>query len=374
VAKQFAQLEKDNPVLAQLRSGKPLAVDVVDSTKSKGMKMARMVRALAISGFDKDKAAEYAKDAWPESGIEKTILAGDASSGGVLVPGAEMGEMIELLRPASTFMNAGPRIIPMTNGTLKMPKLKGGAVARWLEENAVIQLTEQIFGTLNLVFKKLGAIVPISRDFLRFASPGSDAVIRDDIVAAMGEAKDIAFIRGDGLQASPKGTRSWAPAVNIFAANGTVNLANITSDLGTLILKLMEANVIMRLPHLFFAPRTFMFLMTIRDGNGNLAFKDEMVNGTLMMIPFSVTNQIPINLGGGGDESEIILVDMADAIVGVAEQLIIEESTEAAYDDGGTIRSAFSQDQMVVKVIEETDLGYRHTLSIAVMTEVTWAP
>src|SRR4029453_3798299 len=101
-------------------------------------------------------------------------------------------------------------------------------------------------------------------------------------------------------------------------------------------------------PAWILSPRSKMYLMTVRDANGNFAFRDEMRAGGLWTFPFGAKTQIPENLGGGGDESEIYLVDMADAVIGDATSIIIDSSTEAAYHDGSQGIAAFSQDQTVV--------------------------
>ena len=114
--------------------------------------------------------------------------------------------------------------------------------------------------------------------------------------------------------------------------------------------------------------------MTVRDGSGNFAFREEMMLGRLWTFPFGSTTQIPENLGMGGDESEVYLVDMADAVIGDATSIIIDTSTEAAYHDGSQVIAAFSQDQTVVRAILQHDFGMRHDASVAVLQKAKWAP
>ena len=216
--------------------------------------------------------------------------------------------------------------------------------------------------------------MPISNDLLRYNAYGVDAIVRDDLVAAFATREDLAFIRDDGSQFTPKGLRYWAPAPNVLDANATVNLANVTFDLARLVLQLESANVRMLRPAWILSPRSKMYLMTVRDGSGNFAFRDEMMVGRLWTFPFGSTTQIPENLGGGGDESEVYLVDMADAVIGDATSIIIDTSTEAAYHDGSQVIAAFSQDQTVVRAILQHDFGMRHDASVAVLQKVKWAP
>ena len=121
------------------------------------------------------------------------------------------------------------------------------------------------------------------------------------------------------------------------------------------------------------APRTALYLMNLRDGNGNMAFP-EMANGMLRMKPFKMTTQIPTNLGGG-TESELYLADFAQVVVGEHMGIEVAMSTEAAYVDGtGTMRAAFSRDETVMRAIVQHDIGMRHLAALAILTGVTWAP
>jgi HK97 family phage major capsid protein len=338
----------------------------------KGLIAARMVRALAAAKGDPERAAGWARKQWGDDEVVKALAAGEATAGGYLVPPEYSTEIIELLKPQAVVRRLGARTIPMTTGTLNVPKMTGGATASYIGENTNIQKSQQAFGQITLSWKKLAALVPISNDLLRFSSPDADAIVRDDLVSAMALREDLAFIRDDGTNNKPKGLFYWAASDNKFNANSTVNLANVTLDLGKAILKLRSANVRFIRPGWIFSPRTEHYLMTVRDANGNFAFRDEMLRGTLFGFPYGVTTQIPENLGTGSNESEVYLVDFADAVIGEASQLVIDASTEAAYHDGTNVVAAFSLDQTVVRAIAHHDFAVRYDASVAVIQKVTW--
>lgn len=348
-----------------------------DKPLEKGLVVARFIRALAASKGDPQRAAAWATKNWNDpvgETVSKALAAGDAAAGGFTIPDQYSSDLIELLRAMSIVRKLNPLQVPMPMGTLTLPKITGGVTAQYIGENTNIPKGQPAFGALRLTYKKLAALVPVSNDLLRYNAYGVDAIVRDDLVSGIATREDIAFIRDDGSQFTPKGLRFWAPAANVIAANATVNLANVTSDLAKLILQLMNANVRMLRPAWMFAPRTLMYLMTVRDANGNFAFRDEMLTGKLWTFPFGVTTQIPINLGGGVDESEVYFADMADVVIGDATSIIIDASTEAAYHDGTQVIAAFSQDQTVVRAIVQHDLGMRHDASVTVLTAVKWIP
>jgi HK97 family phage major capsid protein len=224
----------------------------------------------------------------------------------------------------------------------------------------------------------LAVLTPISNDLLRYSSPSADAIVRDDLVSSMATKEDSTFIRGAGTDATPKGLLNWCVAAQKIASNTTVNLANITDDLGQLVVKLKNADIPMITPGWIMAPRTEQKLAVVQNSNGVFAFRDEIIKGTLWGWPIGVTTNVPITLdttgSGNNNESEIYLVDFAQVLIGESMGLLVDSSQEAAYHDGSNVQAAFSLDQTVVRAIAEHDLGMRHDKAVAMLTGVTWAP
>jgi HK97 family phage major capsid protein len=182
------------------------------------------------------------------------------------------------------------------------------------------------------------------------------------------------MIRNPGSSFSPKGLKYWCPAANVFHANATINLDNISADMTQLILALGNGNCRFIRPGWLFSLRTYLYLIRVRDSLGNYAFRDEMTKSkTFWGWPFQWTIQIPSNLGGGTNESEITLADFADVVIGETLGLQVDVSSEAAYFDGSNVVAAFSNDQTVIRLIQEHDLVMRHEESIAMLDQVKWA-
>ena len=356
--------------------------------RAPGLAFGRVVRAMAAAKMNKlgtSGTVEVLKQ-WGDEDLAaamqdvqtKALAAGDATAGGFLVPTEFSNEVIELLRSRSVVRSLGARTVQMPTGTLKYPKIASGAAAAYVGENTNISKSEETFGQLSLTFKKLAVLTPISNDLLRYSSPSADSIVRDDLVSAMATKEDNSFIRGTGTDATPKGLLNWCVADQKIAANGTVNLANITDDLGQLVVKLKQADIPMITPGWIMAPRTEQKLATIQNANGAFVFRDEILRGTLWGYPCGVTTNIPITqdtTGAGNDnESEIYLVDFAQVIIGESQGLLVDASQEAAYHDGSNVQAAFSLDQTVVRAIAEHDLGLRHDKAIAMLTGVTWTP
>lgn len=345
-----------------------------------GLGFGRCVRAMAKSRMDGNgyKAVPKILADWGDKASakfyeEKALAASDAVSGGFLVPPQFSQEIIEFLRPASVVRKLGPVIIPMPTGTFRIPKMTVGSTFTYQGENTNAGKTQPQFGNVTLTFKKLSGVVPISNDLMRYSSPGADAIVRDDMVNGIADAENRNFLRGDGTAATPVGLLNWCLAANNFAANQTSNLANITADLGAMIVRLMNNNIKMIKPGWIWAPRTWNFLMTLQTTNGVFPFRDELMRGTFWGWPYGTTTAVPINIAKTSSaSSEIYLVDFADAAIGEALNMTIDASQEAAYWDGSSVISAFSQDQTVIRAISEHDFVMRRAESIAVLNSVVY--
>jgi len=344
--------------------------------KKLGIGAARYVRALAAGRGDIGRAKFFAEKAWSDSlgdTIVKDLSAGNLAAGGFLVPAEFSNELIELLRSRAVVRAAGPRIVPLNNGTLTLPRQTAAASASYIGEAKDIPTSEPAGGQLTLTAKKLAALVPISNDLLLYDQGGNaaDVFVRDDLVKTIAIREDQAFLRDDGTQDKPKGLLNWAVAANVSASNGTTS-DNIETDFKDLINDLEGSNVPMIRPVWFMHPRSKNHLRNLRDANGNLIFEEiRSPTPTLYGWPVFVTTHIPINLGGG-TETEIFFVDMSEVIIGEASGLEIAVDSSASFTSGASLVSSFERDETLIRAIARHDLVVRHPESVAIKNTVTW--
>jgi HK97 family phage major capsid protein len=371
---QQTERDEERKALAAIAAALMQQKQVVALTADqRSLEAARFIRAIAAGKGDPDRGAAWAKKQGYDE-VAKALGVSTVEGGGALVPENYSAAIIELLRPASAVRQMNPTIIPMTAGTLTMPALTGGTSAGYVGENKNIGTSQIKTGLMKLSWKKLAAMVPIGNDLIRQSSPAADTIVRDDLVAAVAQRSDQAFIRDDGTQETPKGIRWLTPSGNLVTTQVSPDLAKVTQDLATMIMKLKNGNVRMLRPGWLFSPRTELYLMAQRDTNGNFAWRDEMLAGKLWRYPYATTTLIPDNLGSG-DESEVYLCDWADVVIGESTNLLIDVSSEAAYYDTteAAVVSAFSRDQTVIRCIIEHDINTRHAESLCVGTAVHWS-
>ena len=291
-----------------------------------------------------------------------------------LIPTVQSKRLIELLRPNAVVRNLpGVRQLPLPNGNLTLPRQNAAATASYVGEMANIPTSQPGTDDISLSAKKLTCIVVQSGEMMRHSDPSSDALIRDDLASVYRLKEDSTFLRATQTATIPGGFKYFADqlAGQAIAANATVNLENVTRDLGKLRLALRSKDVQMDSLSFIMSPRTEQYLMDLRDGNGNKAFP-EMERGVLRGIRYYVTTQIPEDLGVGTNESEIYLVNGSDFMIGDTTRFELRVSDEAAYDDAGTVKAAYSQDAAVFRLIAEHDTAMRHNESVAYLSGVTW--
>ncbi|KKL78898.1 hypothetical protein LCGC14_2020260, partial [marine sediment metagenome] len=345
-------------------------------THKKGIGAARFVRAFAFGRGDLDRARYFVSKVYSDElgdKVNRALQAGDLTAGGAFIPPEFAAEIIELLTARAVIRAAGARVLPMNSGTLTLRKRTAGSTATYVGEGQNITKTQPAAGQIVLTSKKLAAIVPISNDLLTFDTGGlADEFVRDDLVTEIAVREDQAFIRDNGLQDTPKGLRYWAQSANITSTNGTSS-ANIESDFKDLIQDLEGNDVRMIRPVWLMAPRSKNHLINLRDATGNLVYPEiRGANPTLYGWPVFYTTNIPTNLGSGSNETEVYLVDMADAIIGQATALELAVDSSASYIDSGSLVSAFSRDETLVRAISRHDFAVRHAESVALKSDVTW--
>lgn len=353
--------------------GGPKAAPKVAEKLDGGIAFARIVTSFAAVGMDQRAAADHASKIWGSDfgGIVANMEQSTDVKGGFLVEKTFSKDFIDILRPNVVVRKLGARPIPMGSGNLTMRKKTAASQAAYVGERQPIPATNPTIGQLSMSAKKLAALVPISNELLRHADIGVDALVRDDLTETVAVKEDQQFLRGAGSATSPKGIAALMVAGNKFDAAAATTLASVDNDLGQLRLKVFTSGVPMTTCGYIVSPRTFTFLETLRDGNGNKAYP-EIAQGRLGAYPIEQTVSVPDNLGVDGDESEVYFGDFAQFLIGDTYNLTIATSTEASYVEDGVTRSAFQNDETLIRVIEEHDTALRYDTAFALLEKVTW--
>lgn len=352
-----------------------------DPHKGKGLAFARAVRCITIAKqrgtSAADVAADLSKRGFPgydhvaEVLDPKNARALEAGtfSGGVLISEQLSSEFIELLYARTIATQLGARDLGF-RGSLKMGKMNSGASVGYVGEEANIVPSQPGLGSITLTGKKAAGLVAVTNELLALASPGADAIIRDDLLMAMALRRDLSFYRGTGSELQPKGVYSWTKAANKANQSGTA-LANVVADYLGLCRLVDESNIPMDSAAFAFAPRTFWGLAKLLDGQGQFVFMPMLMAGNLFGFKFGKTTQIPTNLSG--TQSEVYFGVHSDVILGRDESrpLEVEMQPNGAYHNGTSVVAGFSNDTTPIRIIESHDVAARHDSSFAILEQVT---
>jgi HK97 family phage major capsid protein len=351
----------------------------------RGIKATRYVLGLMHASFNHvslEKAAEFVSNRFGDDVVARALNSGVTGEGGALIPQDFMADLIELLRAMTAVRGAGPMEVGMPMGNLTIPRLAGGATAAYQNELDDIGISQERFDDVNLVAKKLTAMVPVSNDLIRRSPIGVEEIVRDDLVQTVARREDLAFLRGDGSDKGPIGMKSLclpANKITVTAMPATPGpgdqLTAILAGASAAILALQNGMSRMIRPTWIMAPTIARFISTARDQVGGFYFKEEMARGMFEGYPVRLTQQIPTNLvmTTYTKASEIYFVDMADFIIADTYNVVVDASDVAAYNDGTGMVSSFQRDQSLFRVIAEHDVNMRHLQSLVVLLTQDWA-
>lgn len=368
----------------------------------KGHMYARHIRAMALAqmngkGNDIEAAIFYVKQKW---GAEDPVLkaldgslklkataatASDPNQLGNLIPPQWSTEFIELLRNKPVIRSIA-RVIPNPAGSLTLRRQTSAGVAYWVNEGVNITASKPGVGLMQFLRKKLAALMILSNDLIRYSTglgaQSADQFVLEDAVQVISLAEDLAFVRGDGTQHSPRGIRNLLLAANVFGQAGTT-LANIDSDHAKALRLVEEANILLEPDsiHWLMVPRTYYGLMNAapatdagaRPYKSGLEIRDAGApQGRVLGYPVHKTNQIPKNLGGGS-ETETYCVHGPSLMIADTLNNQVDVFPGGAYDDGGVVVSGISKDETPVRILRETDFNLRYQEAGSCVTGVTIA-
>ncbi len=271
-----------------------------------------------------------------------------SAAGALVADDLLAGSMIELLRNKLATAKMGARIMSGLKGNVQIPLQSGGATASWLAENATVSDTNQTVGQLALTPHRLSASTAYTYQLLTQASIDVENFVRQDLMAVLALAKDLAAIAGTGVSGQPLGilsttglstsitfsnaqTMTYADAV-AFENNVAIQNADM-GKLGYLTTPTVRKNA--------------KLIAEISAANSIPVWKNDMVNG----FPALATNQVPTATSViFGNWDDLILASWAGL------QVIVNPYS---LDTVGQVR---------ITMQELCDNGLRHAKSFSIST------
>lgn len=293
-----------------------------------------------------------------------------AAGGSLLYP--EQGEFIELLYARTLAYFLGAISLEFAKA-MDLGKLNSGVTAAYTGEAQNIVPSTPGTGVAKLTSRVVSALVGISNALLRNPSISADIMVRDELLMRIGLKRDLSFFRGTGGEFQPKGILNWIRSSNKVSQTVTT-LAGKVTDLVGLISLVDSSDVDTSGAAFAMNPRAKWGLASTLDGQGKFVFAEMLARNELLGFKVGTTTQIPTNLGGGTNETEIYFGAFNDAILGLdsTTPLTVEAFPNGAFHDGTSVVSGISTDQSPIRAMEGHDVLLRHDNAIGVLQAVTW--
>lgn len=254
------------------------------------------------------------------------------------------GDFIDVLRNASSVMQAGATMLNGLSGDVKIPKKTAAATAGWIAtEGGAASESEMTVGQVSMTPKTLGAFTDVTRQLLIQSSLDVEALIRNDLTSAIALTIDAAGLEGAGTSGAPTGVlnTSGVNTVTAFAA------ANPTfAEVVTLETAVAEDNALMGNLAYILPASMYGALKTVEKASGTAQFVVEP-GGTMNGYRAIVSNQCTagnLYFGNFGD----LLIGMFGGL-----DIVVDPYTASTT---GTIR---------VVALQSVDVAVRHAVSFA---------
>lgn len=321
---------------------------------------------------------------WSESGFEKEVFQqarkkamsiGTDSSMGYFVPNEILAGYIELLRAESVLFQLGATVLDNLQGIpVTLPKQTGGATGYWVGENESITESELTTGMISLTPKKVGALVKVSNETLKYTNPSTEALIRNDLFTTIALKIDYAGFKGSGSEHEPRGIAN-TPSINTVTI-GT-NGGTVTFDhLYDMQYALQAANAYRGKLGYVFHPAVRRRLVKTKiaqfttDTAGEYLIQPMVSEQALvswMGHPYQMTTQLPIDLEKGISTNctEVYFGNWSELLIGMWGGIELMASKETS--------TAFQTDQTWVRILQSIDIQVRHAESFCLINDVTIA-
>ncbi len=295
-------------------------------------------------------------------------LVGTAAQGGNLVQTQLLYEnFIEVLRNQLVTAVLGARYLTGLVGNIDIPRQNSQTATAWVGESGAASEAEATFDKVSLRPKTITALSKMSRLMLLQSTPAIEMLARQDLLAVIALAMDLAAMSGSGAGGQPVGIVNTAGVNSVI---GGTNGANLTFDhLIQLKYATRFANAPQGAAAFAMNSKAVGYLSTLKastgqylwDPQGGLtAGSPDRVKGS----PYAESQQLRSALTKGtsaGICSELIYGNWQELFIGMWG---VTELMLNPYDSTG-----FQNGDVLIRAMQTCDIGVRHGASFAVMSD-----
>ena len=247
--------------------------------------------------------------------------------------------------------------------------MTGSSTAYWVGEAAPIAESQPSTGNLELQAKKLGVLVRLSNELLRFASPSAEGLVRFDMARSAALKADLAMLEGTG-GTQIKGLITYPGVASYLPAQ----VGPDGNRFGPPDLAAMEA----RLPDAVESPTAWVMRKSLYaalassradavagdDGKGAYLFPAPGRPPELAGVKVVRSNQVSATRAKGGE------TDLTYALLGYFPDWVVGRMGVMEFLASGLGDSALANDLTVLRGIQHLDAGPRQAASFVLADQL----
>jgi len=255
------------------------------------------------------------------------------------------GDFIDVLRNASSVMQAGATMLSGLKGNVTIPKKTAASSAGWIStEGGAASESEFTDGSVTMTPKTLGAFTDLTRLMMMQSSPDIEALVRDDLSRAIALAIDLGALQGSGSSGQPTGIK------NVSGVNKPSSFAAVNPTFAEVVaLETFVAEDNALLGNLAYILPAGMYgaLKTTAKASGQGLFVVEQPGNTINGYRAIVSNQVT--------SGDLFFGNFADLLIGMYGGLDILVDPYSA-SSTGNVR---------IRAMQTVDVAVRNAVSFA---------
>lgn len=370
----------------------------------KGIAFARIARVKALARLDGESVREKAKDLYGEDSATfgfftkaavSAATTSHASWAGPLVGDetSAFADFVEFLRPMTIMGMFGANGVPnLRRVPFRVPLIgqTSGGAGYWVGEGAPKPLTKFDFSRTVLEPLKVANIAVATMETLRDSSPSAEAIIRDQLAAALAERLDLDFI--DPAKAAAAGVSPASITNGVTPIESSGNDADaVRADIRALFAAFIAANNAPTSGVWIMPSTTALALSLMVNPLGQPEFPGLNMNGgTLFGLPVIVSQYVPTAYDADGSGTDfasgamVALVNAQDIYMADEGGVSVDMSDQASLqmDNAPTNNSATPTATSLVSMFQTNSVAFRaertvnwarrRASAVAVLVGVNW--
>jgi HK97 family phage major capsid protein/HK97 family phage prohead protease len=289
------------------------------------------------------------------------------------------GDFVEFLRPQTVIGRFGANGVPSLRRVpfnISIVGQTSGGAGYWVGEGKPKPLTKFDFNEVTLRWAKVANIAVITEELLRFSNPSAEALVRDQLAAALIAKLDVDFLDPAKAAVANVSPASITNGVTPIASSGN-DADAIRADVQALFAAYIAANMTPASGVWIMSATTALALSMLTNPLGQPEFPGVTMNGgTFWGMPVIVTEYTP--------DGYVILANASDIFLADDGQVVIDASREASLqmDDAPTnasnpatattVVSMFQTNSVAIRAERWINWQKRRPQAVQVLSGVAW--